>query len=81
MSELLEILIPAVEEQLASPETPFVKEAFDRILTDPDIDEAEAKKMIALCLADETERMMEDDRKFNLERYRTLLGLLPTMPE
>ena len=81
MSEILEMLIPAVEQQIASPETPFVRAAFERLLTEADIDEAEAKKMIALCLADETERMMDDESAFDLARYQTLLGLLPTLPE
>ncbi|MDE0597223.1 MAG: hypothetical protein OSB65_18425 [Roseibacillus sp.] len=81
MSELIEMLIPAVEEQITSAETPFVKDAYQRLLKEPDIDEEEAKKMIALCLADESERMMDDDREFNLERYKTLLSLLPTLPE
>ena len=81
MSELIEMLIPAVEEQITSAETPFVKDAYQRLLKEPDIDEEEAKKMIALCLADESERMMDDHREFNLERYKTLLSLLPTLPE
>ncbi|MEO1834867.1 MAG: hypothetical protein ABGZ49_05170 [Akkermansiaceae bacterium] len=81
MSEIIEMLIPAVEEQITSAETPFVKDAYQRLLKEPDIDEEEAKKMIALCLADESERMMDDDREFNLERYKTLLSLLPTLPE
>jgi len=81
MSEIIEMLIPAVEEQITSAETPFVKDAYQRLLKEPDIDEEEAKKMIALCLADESERMMDDHREFNLERYKTLLSLLPTLPE
>ena len=81
MSETLEMLIPAVEQQLDSPDTPFVKAAFERMLAEPDIDEPEAKKMIALCLADETERMMSEERAFDLDRYRTLLDLLPNLPE
>ncbi|MFP6858728.1 MAG: hypothetical protein VCA73_15720 [Roseibacillus sp.] len=81
MSEILEMLIPAVEQQIASPETPLVRAAFERLLTEADIDEAEAKKMIALCLADETERMMDEERAFDLARYQTLLELLPTLPE
>ena len=41
----------------------------------------EAMKMIALCLADEMERMSLEERAFDLARYRMLLDLLPTMPE
>ena len=68
MSETLEMLMPAVEQQLTSPDTPYVKEAYERILTEPDIDENEARKMIALCLADEMERMSEEERDFNVSR-------------
>lgn len=81
MNEILDMLRPAVEEQMASPDTQFVKAAFDRLIEADDIDEEEAKTMIALCLADESERMLEEERSFDLERYRTLLQLLPTLPE
>ena len=81
MNETVEMLIPAVEQQLESGETVYVKETFTRLVADPEIDELQAKQMIALCLADETERMMEDEREFDAERYRTLLDLLPTLPE
>ena len=81
MDEAVEKLLPAVEEQLNSPETPYVREAFDRILTEPDIDEEEAKAMLAFCLADEIEAMMADERDFDGNRYQMLLELLPVMPE
>ncbi len=81
MDEAVEKLLPAIEEQLASPETPYVLEAFERILGEPDIEEEEAKAMLAFCLADEIEAMMAAERPFNIERYQMLLGLLPVMPE
>ncbi|MCH1419670.1 hypothetical protein OAG38_02130 [Akkermansiaceae bacterium] len=81
MDEAVEKLLPAVEEQLNSPETPYVREAFDRILTEPDIEEEEAKEMLAFCLADEIEAMMADERDFDGNRYQMLLELLPVMPE
>jgi hypothetical protein len=81
MDEAVEKLLPAVEEQLNSPETPYVREAFDRILTEPDIEEEEAKAMLAFCLADEIEAMKADDRDFDGNRYQMLLELLPVMPE
>lgn len=81
MDEALEKLLPAVDEQLRSPETPYVKEAFDRLLTEPDIDEEEAKAMLAFCLADELEAMAEDERGFDTARYQLILSLLPVMPE
>ena len=81
MDEALEKLRPAIEEQLASPDTPYVKEAYERILEEPDIDEEEAKSMLAFCLADEIEAMMAAERDFDSERYQMLLTLLPVMPE
>lgn len=81
MDEAVEKLLPAVEEQLNSPETPYVRVALDRILTEPDIEEEEAKAMIAFCLADEIEAMMADKRDFDGCRYEMLLELLPVMPE
>jgi hypothetical protein len=75
------VLLPAIDEQLGSPETPFVPEAYQRILSEPDIDEAEAKYMLAFCLADELEKMAAEDRSFDLRRYELLLSFLPTLPE
>lgn len=74
-------LLPAIEEQLSSAQTPFVKRAFDDLLEEEDIDDDEAKYMLAFCLADEIEKMSSEERPFNLERYEMLLALLPTLPE
>ena len=81
MNETLAMLIPAVEQQLTSAETPYVAEAYHRILADPEVDEMEAKNMIALCLADESERMLQEERDFDAARYQNLLALLPRLPE
>jgi hypothetical protein len=81
MDEAVKKLLPAIEEQLNSPETPYVREAFDRILTEPDIEEEEAKAMLAFCLTDEIEAMMAGEREFDGKRYQMLLELLPVMPE
>ena len=81
MDEAVEKLLPAIEEQLVSTETPYVREAFERLLKEPDIEDDEAKAMLAFCLADEIEAMMSDDRSFAENRYQMLLSLLPIMPE
>lgn len=81
MDEAIENLLPAIEEQLKSPDTPYVREAFDRILAEPDIEEEEAKAMLAFCLADELEAMTTSERSFDTDRYQMLLKLLPAMPE
>ena len=79
--ELLATLVPAVEQQMSSAETAFVKEAFERVVTESEIEAEEVKLMLAVCLADEMERMLAEEREFDLERYRTLLELLPALPE
>lgn len=81
MDEILLQLLPAIEEQLKSPETPYVRETFDRLIQDPEIDEDEAKAMLAFCLADEVEMMQDHKRLFDADRYQLLLQLLPIMPE
>ena len=79
---LFDSLLPAVEQQLDSPATPFVRSAYQRLLAEHSaIDPEEATRMIALCLADETERMLEEGRPFDLDRYKALLDLLPNLPE
>ena len=37
--------------------------------------------MIALCLADESNRMFIDKRGFDIKRYQELLEELPELPE
>lgn len=81
MDEALPHLIPAVQEQINSPATPYVKEAYERILTEPDIEEEEALNLIAFCLADELEALEKEKRDFSEDRYKLLLSLLPVMPE
>ena len=77
---LVENLIPAVEQQLESGATPYVKVTFDRLVKAGE-EEAEAKKLIALCLADESNRMFVDKRDFDVVRYQELLNALPEVPE
>jgi len=78
--ELSDKLLPAVEEQISSSETPFVKEHYNRLINDGE-EELESKKMIALCLADEVESMQIENRSFNLARYEQMLQFLPVLPE
>lgn len=79
-NELIEQLIPAVEQQMESSQTPFVKQHLDR-LTGLGETEHEAKKMVALCLTDESNRMFIDSRDFDLKRYQALLEQLPELPK
>lgn len=77
---LVEKLVPAVREQLESKETPFVKETMKELLQ-KGTDKDEAEMMIALCLADEVNRMFIDKRVFDTARYKGLLDALPELPE
>ncbi len=81
MNPLINQLLPAVEQQLASPDTPYVRENYERLISKEGISEEEARQMIALCLIDETDRMAEEKTDFNVARYQMLLGFLPTLPE
>ena len=74
-------LLPAVDEQSASPATPFVAPTLKRLTEDDQIAPDEARYMIAFCLADEIERLERTETPFDLARYETLLALLPTLPE
>lgn len=73
-------LITAVSQQLESPDTPYVLQTHQRLVNDG-IESKEAIQMIAHCLADEMDAMQSEDRAFSVERYQSLLNLLPALPE
>jgi len=78
---LIESLLPAVEQQLESPQTPYVTETFARLVEKELLAPDDAKAQIALCLADESNRMFIDKRDFDVARYKELLNGLPNEPE
>ena len=78
---LVESLLPAVEQQLSSKQTPYVSKTLSRLVETEAIATDEAKKLIALCLADESNRMFIDKRDFDVTRYQELLENLPETPE
>lgn len=80
-TDLVHSLVPAIMQQLDSPDTPFVKATYNRIIKLDDVDQDEAHKMLALCLADESNRMFIDKRDFDIKRYKQLLDALPELPE
>ena len=77
--QLIESMLPAVEEQLASPETVYVQKAVDRLVASGETPE-EARRLVAFCLADEANRMMIESRGFDAARYQRLLKSLPDLP-
>lgn len=79
--DLVTSLVPAVQEQLNSRDTTYVRKTYQRLLKLDYVDETEALKMIALCLADESNRMFIDKRNFDELHYQKLLNALPDLPE
>lgn len=77
--ELIDSLIPAVEQQIASPETSFVRKAFERLASS--CDEREAKELLAQALAITSNRMMTTGKPFDLGYYKELLLALPSLPD
>ena len=74
---LIDALLPAVQQQLESKATPYVKITFTRLVEKEGLSPDEAMEAIALCLADESNRMYIDKRDFDEERYQELLYSLP----
>jgi hypothetical protein len=78
--DLLPDLIAAVEQQLTSPQTPYVTKTFARLLK-LGLDEAEAKSQIALCLGEEMDQVLRTRRAFDEKAYRASLDELPFAEE
>jgi hypothetical protein len=78
--DLLPDLLAAVEQQLISAQTPYVKKTFDRLLK-LGLGEADAKHQIALCLGDEMDEVLRTKRPFDEKSYRSSLDDLPFAEE
>ncbi|MGE9271654.1 MAG: hypothetical protein ACQKBU_12695, partial [Verrucomicrobiales bacterium] len=65
-------LLSAVDQQLDSPETPYVRKTFTRLLQE-EMSEPEAKEAIARCLAEITDQVVRSGRPFDPEAYRSSL--------
>ena len=74
---LIQSLLPAVDQQLESPQTPYVKSTFNRLVEQQQLAPDQARELIAICLADESNRMYIDKRDFDVVRYQQLLEALP----
>ena len=70
-----EDLLHAVDQQLDSPSTRYVRETFDRLLKN-DHSEDEARERIAECLAEESDAMFRSQRPFDEKSYRARLDEL-----
>jgi hypothetical protein len=78
--ELFADLLSAVEQQLGSPQTPYVAQTLAR-LTKLGMDESEAKSEIALCLCEEMDEVIKKHRSFDEKAYRQSLDALPLTSE
>lgn len=78
--DLLPDLIAAVEQQLTSPQTPYVAKTLARLVK-LGLDESEAKSQIALCLGEEMEKILKSRRVFDEKSYRANLDELPLAEE
>ncbi len=81
LDELIESLLPAVDQQLESSETGYVGKTYERLQSRNDVEEDEIKELIACCLAVVSDDMLKSGKPFDHKRYRKLLNALPELPE
>ena len=74
--DLLPDLLAAVEQQLTSPQTPYVAKNLARLLK-LGIEQTEAKTQIALCLGEEMDKILMTRKPFDEKAYRASLEALP----
>lgn len=74
--DLLPDLLAAVEQQLVSPQTPYVAKTLTR-LTKLGLEQADAKTQIALCLGEEMDQLLRTRKPFDEKAYRCRLDALP----
>ena len=67
-----EEILAAVDQQLVSPQTPYVAKTLDRLLK-AGMEADEAREAIACCLLDETERVLRSKKPFDEAAYRRSL--------
>ena len=74
--DLLPDLLAAIEQQLASVETPYVEKTLARLVA-LGIEENEAKSQMALSLGEQIDNMHETSKPFDEKAYRAALEALP----
>ena len=78
--DLLPDLLAAVEQQLTSPQTPYVTKTLTRLLK-LGLEESDAKTQIALCLGEQMDAILRTRKPFDEKAYRTSLDELPLADE
>ena len=79
--EMIETLVPAVREQLESPDTAYVKNCLERLTGREKLGEQEALELMAQALAITINAMVVGGRSFDSEKYTALLKDLPALPD
>lgn len=74
--DLLPDLLAAVEQQLASSQTPYVAKTLARLLK-LGLEESDAKTQIALCLGEQMDAILRTRKPFDEKAYRAALDELP----
>lgn len=69
-------LVAAVDQQILSPETPYVGSTYHRLLK-VGLDESSAKLQIVYCLCQEMEEIIKKPRTFDENAYQKALDQLP----
>ena len=76
MSDILKGLLSAIDDQLQSTATPYVKKTYDRLLA-LGLSDEQAREEMADCLGAELDEMLEQKRPFDQKLYIALLDALP----
>ena len=79
--EMIETLVPAVREQLESPDTAYVKNCLERLTGREKLGEQEALELMAQALAITINAMVVGGRSFDSEKYKALFKDLPALPD
>lgn len=74
--ELLADLLAAVEQQLASPQTPYVARTLARLVK-LGLAEEDARMEIAVCLGEQMDEVLRTRKAFDEAGYRAALDQLP----
>ena len=74
--EMIETLVPAVREQLESPDTAYVKNCLERLTGREKLVE-----LMAQALAITINAMVVGGRSFDSGKYKALLKDLPALPD
>jgi len=79
-NDLLPDLLIAIEQQLASPQTPYVRKTFDRLVK-LGLEETEAKTQIAVSLGEQMDEVIRTKKPFDENAYKAALDGLPFADE